>query len=141
MTDYLFGLQLSPPSSGRAICERAIALLFLPLCDFFGLNRRYATAVFFFSFTGPSYTFLGMRRPRDKHVIFVFVFDLLYLVNIRHIFLVITRLEGLDPRSHGVHSDYFSYDACHTGNTMPKRLPSCEVSKKRGSVFSQFEIL
>ena len=48
MTDYLFGLQLSPPSSGRAICERAIALLFLPLCDFFGLNRRYATAVFFF---------------------------------------------------------------------------------------------
>ena len=64
VTDYLFGLQLSPPSSGRAFREPTIARVFSPLCDFFGLNRRYATAVFFFSFTGPSYTFLGMRRPR-----------------------------------------------------------------------------
>ena len=69
VTDYLFGLQLSPPSSGRAIRERSIARDFWPLCDFFGLNRRYATAVFFFSFTGPSYTFLG-RRNLEQFAIF-----------------------------------------------------------------------
>ena len=66
VTDYLFGLQLSPPSSGRAIRERSIARDFCLSAIFLDLIEGTQPRFFFFSFTGPSYTFLGMRRPRDR---------------------------------------------------------------------------
>ena len=51
VTDYLFGLQLSPPSSGRAICQPTIARVFWPLWEKNGLNipywPAYKTALFF----------------------------------------------------------------------------------------------
>ena len=53
MTDYLFGLFLSPPSSGRAICESAIARVFSLFAGKNALNisywPAYKTALFFFA--------------------------------------------------------------------------------------------
>ena len=53
MTDYLVGLYLSPPSSGRAIYQRSIARFFWPLSEKNALNisywPAYKTALFFFA--------------------------------------------------------------------------------------------
>ena len=48
MTDYLFGLYLSPPSSGRAIYQRTIARFFWPEKKKVDLIERTNRAFFFF---------------------------------------------------------------------------------------------